>query len=206
MKKFKFSKIIVAIGMIVITYAYLHAAIIFNNTGREISSMNDYIIEGTSSFLKSNSDVFLLLNEVEIAEKQPLNYDYSYQLVVSAIEKLQTAKNYYTDAIGAGEKLSQNRKRIKKLVNFKYDEFVAENKLNVKVMDDVKLFLQNGDFIGVFKKSTKDIDDILITLHDIKEKFSRGIKPEINLFWKLLQQYTTLAQTGNYATLVFYSM
>ena len=207
MKKFKFSKILIALGIIVVMYTYLNA-IIFNNPPiiYNKSQMNDYIIEGTSSFLKSNADVLLLLNEVELAEKYPFNYDHAYQLVVSAIEKLEISKENYNVAIESGERFTKDRENIKKMMTFSYDSFVEENKLNVKIMNEVKVFLQNGDFLGVYKKCTAEFDDILITLNDIKEKLSRGIKPEINLFWKLLQQYTTLAQTGNYATLVFYSM
>jgi hypothetical protein len=208
LKKKNLLKIFVVLVVILLAYTYLHAIIALNYPiiCDSKSDQNDLIIEGTSMFLQSNSDVLLLLNEVEIAEIKAFDFDYAFKLTESAIYKLENAKIFYTDVINFGEVGCEGKAMTEKFLRFDYDLFVEKNHLNNQIMGEVSELLKKGDTIGVYKKSINDINKILLTLNQIKKGILMKQKPDIKLFWSLLQQYNILGLYGNYATLVFYSV
>ena len=226
MKKKNLLKIFGLIVIILIAYTYVHAVIYLNYPIRiEKSDQNDLIIEGTSMFLQSNSDVLLLLNEVEIAETKAFDFDYAFKLTESAIYKLEKARLHYSDAINfdkiicdeKGESESyakfgyesfeeKNHINAESYAKFDYKSFAEKNHLNKEIMTEVSELLKKGDVTGVYVKSINDMDSILSTLKEVKKGILMGIKPDVKFFWSLLQQYNILGLYGNYATLVFYSV
>ncbi len=165
--------------------------------------MNDSIIDGTSLFLQANASVNLLLNEVEIAEKETFNFENALLHVNSAIEKLQTAKSEYLKAVDIGRNTALDQDTVNYYKQFDYKGFAQLNQLNGEIMAEVSMFLQKGDINGVVIKNILEIDNILSLLEQIKAQLSNGIKPEIGVFWTLFQKYNSLGLFGNYATLVF---
>jgi len=207
MKKKNLLKIFSLIVILLVAYTYVHAIIALNYPiCIDKSDQNDLIIEGTSMFLQSNSDVLLLLNEVEIAEIKAFDFDYAFKLTESAIYKLEKAKILYTDVIDFGKVGCDGKGDAEKFAKFDYDSFAEKNHLNKEIMAEVSELLKKGDVIAVYEKSINDINEILLTLNQIKKGISMKQKPDIKLFWSLLQQYNILALYGNYATLVFYSI
>lgn len=197
-------KILMVIVIITFIYKYLYAVISFNDDPIGNSTgMNGTIIDGTSMLLKSNADAFLLLNEVEIAENSDFNFSYALYLTNSVIEKLLVSKDRYLEVIEVGKNMPFKGELIQKYKDFDYKAFAAEYCLNQETMAEVSTYLENADFAGIFKKGVEDIDDILFVLEEIKTEISKGIKPDIQLFWSLLQKYNNLGLFGNYATLVF---
>ncbi len=207
MKKKNLLKIFSLIVILLVAYTYVHAIIALNYPPCDYKSdQNDLIIEGTSMFLQSNSDVLLLLNEVEIAERMAFDFDYALKLTESAIYKLEKARLHYSDAINFGKIICDEKGDAEKYAKFDYDSFVEKNHLNKEIMDEVSELLKKRDVNGVYEKSISDMDSILSTLKEIKKGISMKQKPDIKLFWSLLQQYNILGLYGNYATLVFYSI
>lgn len=207
LKKRNFLKIFVVLVVILLAYTYLHAIIALNYPPCDYKSdQNDLIIEGTSLFLQSNSDVLLLLNEVEIAEKMAFDFDYVFKLTESAIFKLEKARIHYLDAMNFGKIICDEKGEAESYAKFDYESFAEKNHLNKEIMAEVSELLKKGDVAGVYEKSVNDMDSILSTLKEIKNGILMGIKPDVKLFWSLLQQYNILGLYGNYATLVFYSI
>jgi len=228
MKKKIFLKIFSLIVILLLAYTYVHAIIYLNYppiVGIDKSDQNDLIIEGTSMFLQSNSDVLLLLNEVEIAEIKAFDFDYAFKLTESAIFKLEKAKVHYLNAInfdkitcdekGEAESYAKfgyesfeekNHINAESYAKFDYKSFAEKNHLNKEIMTEVSELLKKGDVTGVYVKSINDMDSILSTLKEVKKGILMGIKPDVKFFWSLLQQYNILGLYGNYATLVFYSV
>ena len=208
MKKKNLLKILGLIVILLLAYTYVHAVIALNYPYicDSKSDQNDMIIEGTSMFLQSNSDVLLLLNEVEIAEIKAFDFDYAFKLTESAIYKLEKAKILYTDVINFGEVGCDGKAMAEKFLKFDYDWLVEKNQLNKQIMGEVSELLKEGNAIAAYKKSINDINKILSTLNQIKKGILMKQKPKVKLFWSLLQQYNILALYGNYATLVFYSI
>ncbi len=207
MRKKNLLKIFSLIVILLVVYTYVHAVIALNYPICEgKSEQHDLIIEGTSMFLQSNSDVLLLLNEVEIAEIKAFDFDYAFKLTESAIYKLEKAKILYTDVINFGEVGCDGKAMAEKFLKFDYDWLVEKNQLNKQIMGEVSELLKEGNAIAAYKKSINDINKILSTLNQIKKGILMKQKPKVKLFWSLLQQYNILALYGNYATLVFYSI
>jgi len=227
MKKKNLLKIFSLIVILLVAYTYVHAIIALNYPPiiyGDKSDQNDLIIEGTSMFLQSNSDILLLLNEVEIAEIKAFDFDYAFKLTESAIFKLGNARVHYLDAInfkiicdekGEAESYAKfgyesfeerNHINAESYAKFDYKLFAKKNHLNKEIMDEVSEFLKKGDVTGVYEKSINDMDSILSTLKEIKKGILMKQKPDIKLFWSLLQKYNILGLYGNYATLVFYSI
>ncbi len=207
LKKRNFLKIFVVLVVILLAYTYLHAIIALNYPPCDYKSdQNDLIIEGTSLFLQSNSDVLLLLNEVEIAEKMAFDFDYVFKLTESAIFKLEKARIHYSDAMNFGKIICDEKGEAESYAKFDYESFAEKNHLNKEIMAEVSELLKKGDVAGVYEKSVNDMDSILSTLKEIKKEILMKQKPDIKLFWSLLQQYNILGLYGNYATLVFYSI
>ncbi len=207
LKKKNFLKIFVVLVVILLAYTYIHAIIALNYPicdGK--SEQNDLIIEGTSLFLQSNSDVLLLLNEVEVAERMAFDFDYAFKLTESAIFKLEKARVHYLDAINFGKIICDEKGDVESYAKFDYESFAEKNHLNKEIMAEVSELLKKGDVTGVYEKSINDMDSILSTLKEIKKGILIKVKPDIKLFWSLLQQYNILGLYGNYATLVFYSV
>ncbi len=207
LKRKNLLKIFVVLVVILLAYTYLHAVIALNYPiCNDKSDQNDLIIEGTSMFLQSNSDVLLLLNEVEIAERMAFDFDYALKLTESAIFKLVKARLHYSDAINFAEIICDEKAEVESYAKFNYESFAEKNHLNKEIMAEVSELLKKGDVNGVYEKSINDIDSILSTLKEIKRGILMGQKPGVKLFWSLLQQYNILGLYGNYATLVFYSI
>jgi hypothetical protein len=207
LKKKNILKIFVVLVVILLAYTYLNAVIYLNYPPcDDKSEQNDLIIEGTSLFLQSNSDVLLLLNEVEIAEKMAFDFEYAFKLTESAIFKLEKAKAHYLDAMNFGKIICDEKGDGESYAKFDYESFAEKNHLNKEIMAEVSELLKKGDVTGVYEKSVNDMDSILSTLKEIKKGISMKQKPDIKLFWSLLQQYNILGLYGNYATLVFYSI
>jgi hypothetical protein len=208
MKKNQFFRHGVAIIIVVATVAYLNAFVVFNDippvfNSRSTQAMESMTIDGTSSFLRSNADAFLLLNEVEIGYPSNLNFPYALALTESAIWKLEEARGRYQEIISVSQNSNYEDTRIKRLRRFNYGLFAIKKNLNSDVMKGLQNYLGKGDIMGLYLKNIANMNNILRLLTDIKKQLTAGITPPISSFWSLLQQYSDSILLGNYATMVF---
>jgi RimJ/RimL family protein N-acetyltransferase len=170
------------------------------------TEMNLIIVDAISSYLQSNSDIFLLLNEVEIAEKGVFNFDQAFYLTGQAIEKLKIANGKILEAIQYNRIDPVSDETIEKMKIFDYKTFARQQGLNTEIMKAIEKYLKNGDFSGIFEKMVSNIDQLITLLENIKRLIYINQKPDITKFWKLLQIYSETNLFGNYATLVFFNI
>jgi hypothetical protein len=188
------------------THAFIHVNNIAEVFGDEESTgkqqIEGYVISGASLFLQSHSYANLLLNEYELSGTQTYNLTSALELTENAISLLENARNRYLNAKTLGEGLGYDRQKIELFKSFDYDSFIEKNHLNKDIAGKVKKYLVAGDITGIYRKAAEDIAGILDTLYTIRETLKSNAKPDITLFWKLLQQYSESALFGNYATLI----
>lgn len=200
------SAVVLLMALNLKTHAFIHVNNIVEVFGDEEDSgkqqIESYVISGASSFIQAHSYVNLLLNEYELSGTQPFNFNNALEYTESAISLLESATNRYVNAKTLGAALGYNQQKINLFKSFDYDGFIEANQLNKDIAKEVKKYLIAGDITGIYRKAADDITGILDTLYKIREILKGNAKPDITLFWKLLQQYSQGALFGNYSTLI----
>jgi hypothetical protein len=64
----------------------------------------------------------------------------------------------------------------------------------------VKAYFTGGNIVGAYRHRVEDLSEILIMLHQIKEKLVDQQTPDISLFWNLYQRFSEASLFGNYCT------
>lgn len=159
--------------------------------------------DGASMYLKSYSDVLILLNVYELSGVTDFDFDYAIRLTESAIVSLKESQRVYLDIVKIGRLSGPISVKSDALMAFDYDGFVQKNSLNKTIMERVKSYLGKGDLYGAFHKAVQDQSEILRILEAVHEKLERKEVPQVQYFWTLLQKYAESTLFGNYATLVF---
>jgi len=208
------------IPVLILVGASLYSAMVLNNTtavfpdpdsgdgialevfGEGNPEIAGLMIDGAANFLNSYSEAILLLKEYEIGCKAPFNFTIALAKTNAAIESLESAHNYYSQAISIGEKLQYVELNRNKLLSYDYNTRTAAEKLNVEISSEVTGFLSQGDVIGLYRRNIERVDTILLLLKSIHEKLEAGIKPDVTQFWTVLHNYSETALFGNYATIL----
>jgi hypothetical protein len=190
---------------------YLNAYVAHNDIppvfgSGEARTMEELTIEGTSDFLQSNADVFMLLSEVEVGYGGNSQFNRSIELTEAAISKLERSRQKYLELIGKAESSAYAPDMIKALKKFNYRKLVESNRLNQQIMATVKGYLTNGDVRGLYRRHIESIDVILGDLYDVRTQLKEGNLPVIDTFWSLLHEYSEALLVGNYATMVFVNL
>ena len=211
MKRNQLFKLIAVSIILTSAVAYLHAFVVFNDIypvfdSPDARNVETLTIDGTSYFLKSNADVFLLLNEVEIGYPNALHFQNALGLTRSALNKLNIARERYLQIINLASGSGYTGHKIQRLNQFNYAGFADSHNLDGKIMKQVELYFKHGDIIGLYRENIKNIDSILLLLGDIETQLSEGTAPPISSFWSLLQQFSSAVILGNYSTMVFNNM
>ncbi|MCP5052153.1 MAG: hypothetical protein GY940_33610 [bacterium] len=208
MRKNHLLKTILMMAVLVGVVVYMNAFVVYNDIPPAFDSpangaMETMTIEGTSFFLKSNADVFLLLNEVEVGYPDHLNFTNAQTLTDSAITKLETAREKYLEIITVGSGTAYVSAMMDRLTTFDYKGFTQDRELNGEIMTKLQVYLVKGDIMGLYEKNIENIDRILQLLYGIHTQLTEGAYPSIDSFWSLLQQYSDAILLGNYASMVF---
>jgi len=208
MRKNQVLRATLAILTVVTAVTYLNAFIVWNDIPpvfetAETQALEELTVEGTSFFLQSNADVFLLLNEVEVGYGRNFDFAYALELADSAVRKLENARSKYIRIISKAEHSSHEKFMIKRLETFDYTRFIETHRLNGQIMAELKSYLLNGDIDGLYAKNIENIDGILQRLYSIRSLLSESKQPTISSFWSLLHQYTDAILLGNYASMTF---
>jgi hypothetical protein len=215
-------KVISLLSMIMVTAVGLDAALVLNNTDRvfpppppgegtmlqvapaaggreEISSL---MIDGAAKFLDSYSEALILLREYEMSAKAPFDMNLALLKAESALQKLEDSRGDYAAALAVAEKLEYVQYYRDKLTEFNYNSYAEERKFIPGVTEEVKGFLGSGDVVGLYRRNLDKIDGIILVLKTIHSELNRGVKPDVTLFWTVLEEYSKAALFGNYATVL----
>jgi hypothetical protein len=167
----------------------------------EQGAIESAVIQGAIHFLQAKSQADLLLGEVEKSAKQPLNYSSALAYTEKTISELEKSIDEYDQAITFAKRAGYVNEVIQKFLNFNYDTYATENKLNRDIMAVVKAYFSGGNIVGVYQQNVEYLGEILITLHLIKDKLTTNLLPDVSLSWQLLQQFSHTSLFGNYCTL-----
>ena len=173
---------------------------------RSVSTIRKYIIEGAGYFLKSNSNMQLFLNKIELSELNGMDYSELQNTINSAVENMENAKETYSNLISITKITPYNPSVIEKLQLFDYPGFQEENKLNSEIFKQVEAFLSIGDVTGLYIKFKLDIDSIIVLLYNIKSSVDNEKFPEISSLWLINQKYSELMLLGQYGSQVFFEI
>ncbi|UCH94990.1 MAG: hypothetical protein JSV88_32705 [Candidatus Aminicenantes bacterium] len=158
------------------------------------------VIEGAIHFLEAQSFASLLLEEIEKSAQQPLDYPSALAYAEKAVIEVEKSIHEYDRAISAGKQVGYVNEVIQKFKNFDYDAFASDKGLNRDIMTVVKAYFTGGNILGAYQQRLEHLGDILVTLHQIKEKLTDRQSPDISLAWKLFQRFSEASLFGNYCT------
>jgi hypothetical protein len=164
------------------------------------------IIEGAGYFLKSHSDMLLILNKVELSALSGPDYPGMQALMKDALENMEKAGETYKSLIAAAKETPYNPEVITKLMMFDYETFRETNGLNKDIFSRVKNYLVKGDVTGLYVLLESDMVFIIQQLKVIKSSIDTGTFPGISLLWRLNQKYSESLLTGQYIAEVFKSL
>ncbi len=207
MKHLKIWIILTIAALTCITTVNLFGYLYANDTDNgfpepEKSAISDSIVKGASGFLASNAEAMLLLKEYEVSSYESFNVSNALLKTESALQYLKESRKNFFDAMKTGEKCAYEKTSADKLVNFDYNSFITENKLIGEIADPVAYYLKRGDVIGMYNKNIQNIDEIIELLESIQTSLIKNEKPDITVFWDLLQKFATCKLFGNYMTVL----
>ena len=166
-------------------------------------SIGVLIIEGAGYFLKSHSQMLMLLNKVELSERCGADYPGMQLLVKDALDNMQKAGETYKSLVAAAKATPYDPDVIAKLTVFDYDSFREANGLNKDIFSRVKKYLVKGDVTGLYVLLAADMTLIIEQLQAVKTGLDAGTMPVISLLWRLNQKYGESLLSGQYIAEVF---
>jgi hypothetical protein len=176
------------------------------NLINDISTINQYIIEGGGYYLKSESDFLLFLNKVEMAGLYGLNYDEALRIVNSAVDNLEKARATYYKLSILADATPYDLTVQSQLVSFDYSGFQEGKGFNPNVYKVVEVFLSKGDIRGVYHKLYNDVSGILGRLYRVKAGLEKKELAAISELWSIHQQYADSIFFGQYVAAVFFEI
>ncbi len=169
-------------------------------------SIGGLIIEGAGYFLKSQSHILMLLNNLELSTLSGPDYPGMQALVNNALDNMEKAGETYKSLIAAAKETPYNPVVIIKLTGFDYENFEKINGLNKDIFTRVKKYLVKGDVTGLYILLESDMASIIRQLKAVKTSLDVGTLPGISLLWRLNQKYSESLLTGQYTAEVFKSL
>ena len=172
-------------------------------TKSTIPSLRTYIMESTGYFLTSHSDYQDFLNRVEMSDIKGIDYKELRELIYSAIDNMEKAREAYVNLKTASEKIPYHQEMIDQLMKFDYDGFRVKNGLLEPIFSKIKNLLGKGDIVGLDNAVLANMDAILIKLYEVKAAVDKDLAPEIGLLWRTTQAYFEAQLFGQYMSEVF---
>jgi hypothetical protein len=166
-------------------------------------TLREYAIEGAGHFLESYSDYLLFLNKVELAELRGFDWNELRFILDRVIEKLQYANDLIGQLKQKADVTPYNPAIIDELLNFDYDAFSEQERLNESVFKQVEAFLGKGKIREMYGQAFLHTRDILFSANVIKERMEEGTFPEISNLHALNEAYVQCLLFGKYTAQTF---
>lgn len=170
------------------------------------SSMNQFVVEGASYFLKSHSSYLELLQKIEISEIEYVPLGILDETANTAIRQMQDSVLAYNQLKSWAAVTPYNEDVINLLKNFNYMSFLQEQSLNSAIFWNVRDYLKSGDVLGIYDKMLVDSNTILKMLGEIEADLASGKIPKNHSLWKLNQVYLEALIFDQYVAMVFASI
>lgn len=169
-------------------------------------SMKTLIVQGAGYFLNSNSDMLQFLNRIEMSDLNGINYTELSNIINSAIENMEKAKDAYYNLKQKADNTPYNRWFIERLLTFDYAGFQVKKGLNASIYNDVIAYLSRGDVTGVFGHILAKTGVILNKLYIIKALVDANTFPEMSILWRINQDFSEVTLFGQFGAEIFYEV
>lgn len=217
-QKNTFQRIILGAGVLLLFAMNLSALVFLNgsnmgygksgeeNTSGDRETIKTYIIEGAGYYLNSYSEFLLVLNRLELAEKNGLMYNEIQMILDRAISMMEDAREVYTSLKSEAFSTPYDPIVIDKLLDFDYDKFQKKNDLVEPIFDQVKYHLEQGEISEIYARVLLDVEEILRVALLIREKIILEEFPENSAIWNLDETLSISLRFGQYVARVFHEI
>jgi hypothetical protein len=168
--------------------------------------ISTYVMEAAGYFLKSQSDMFLFLNKVELSDLEGTDFTELQTIIENAVLELQNANTKYSELIALADNTPYDQTVLQQLAVFDYAAFRDSKGLNSVIYDDVEAYLQLGDVRGVYHKLYSDTQQILDLLIVLKSAVDANTLPDMSDVWQANRAYANTFLFGQYAAEIFYEI
>ncbi len=160
------------------------------------------VVSGSTNFLKSHATFSLFLMEYEKSSNKPADLDKMQQLLGETIASLELAKDFYIRASEIGARIGYIDRKIGWFRAYNYETIMVNHNLKPEICLSVKAFLANGDILGLYKKNISSLSDLISELTTLRLKVAKNVKPEVEVIWRLMEEYSDILKFGTYATIM----
>lgn len=173
------------------------------NQVQQCDTIRCYVIEGAGYFLKAHAGFLDFMQEFELAGLQGLDFPVLQAKLDMAIDNLLAARDTYTRLNDITEVMPYDPVTRKRLMNFDYNKFVEENKLNKEIFNELKPLLKSGRVRVMYEKILAQIDEISAVAGLIREEVEAGVSPQLTHLYHLNELFSISLIQGQYAARVF---
>jgi hypothetical protein len=203
----KILKIGILTAAILSTFFNLYGDMVLNDSdpvfqGPERGSISDLLVNGAAGFIDANCEALLLLRVYEISANESFSITNALLRTENALNKLEESRKSFSEALKLGETCGYVKTYRDMLIAFDYDAYILEEKLNSEIANSVAYYLKKGDVLGMYRKNIENIDELIGILKNIQSTLRNNEKPDITIFWRLLQKFSISKLFGNYATVL----
>lgn len=162
-----------------------------NSANLDLNHLQSMIKKGSTEFLHSYSFSLKIMAAYEKSCQQTdlLDFQGARILSKSAIQKLESARNQYREIVEFC--------RTKDLRSFFRESWLSSDyelntngKVPNRAESEIRTFLKEGDLMGLYQKNIDRIDDIMFLLNQVNQNLDQGIRPNVQVFWRLIQKYS----------------
>ena len=170
------------------------------------SLIETHVIEGAGHFLNAYSNILLFLNRVEKSGLEEMDFKEAALIVNRAIENMDNALAVYNQLIDIAERTPYNKNTIAKLMDFDYNGFMSRCGLNNIIFKEVKMYLSNGDVIGMYKYIRNEFLLIRKSLRKVKNDIDTENIPIISSLWTINDEFSKTLNFGQIVSRCFYEI
>ncbi len=178
----------------------------FENPGGKSSgpTLETYVLQGAGYFLASYSDILQVLNKVELAQMNGIDYLELQKLAAHASDNIQGQINAYLNLTQLADATPYDQAVIDQLTGFDYAAFQQEKGLNIVIFTEVQCYLSKGDIRSLYHRFLAAGETLQAQLNVIKADIDAGRFPQPSDLWNLDQNAAQSLLFGQYTAEVFY--
>lgn len=164
------------------------------------------IAEGGTYFLKSSSNIDLLLSLVESSEITGTDFDALERAIDQAIFNIEQARAIYLQLKSTADVTPYDQIIISKLIEFDYLKFQQQKGLIKSIFDKVVILLCQGDVRGIYQEFHANTGILLDKMLTIKKEIDANVSPNLETLWRINQMFSEAKMYSQYVAEVFYSL
>ena len=205
------TRVLAVLLVLVLFSVNAHARIILNGlsgafTESESPEIEEQVIQAAGYFLKSQSDLLLFMNKIELSDLTGVDYTELQSLIDSASANMKDANTIYINLANTVENIEYNQDVITMLINFNYSSSRDTLGLNPSVFQQVETYLGSGDIRGIYHKMVTDTGNIIDLLTTIKTAVDAREFPLMEDLWKVDEYVAEILLFGQYIARVLYNV